>query len=587
MGKVPVGYQTAGETFSKLKNNLSEKYKLDSVKEIQHGIQCRLFCGENDIGILRIFESKKGTSLDLSQLKNEVIKQQVYASISNIFDIPTEGEFVLPKIYFLRDPEKIKKIQRAIKKTFSDRIKEFKPKRDVKYALKLNGCTIHQFKSGKLLIQGNPSSLSDELISIINKEIEDDVFESFLKIDTTKKRKITHAELKEHASRINIEPLVSERVYNFMFPNDQIEIKDALTIFALVKEREINLDNYVPIVRNFAIAYEGFLIKLFINLGLINEKGYVIDGREARVGTILNKFGKQSEFEEKWGHLFGRTKPFLGEKLDSYWKECRNKYLHSDPVSLAHIDNIKNAEAKTRELMCLMDDTFEVFEERLIEKSEDPEEVNATEVIGTDESGKGDYFGALVIAAVHVGKNEAQKLVLAGVRDSKDIHSEEIFRLEKLIKSTCKYDVVLVNPKKYNELYEKIKNLNKLLAWGHARALENMLDKIDCSIAVADQFGDESLIKDALMAKGKKIRLIQITKGERNIAVAAASVLARAEFLRSMERLSKEIKRPLPRGSSSPNVVATAKSIISNFDRDKLREVAKIHFKLTKQVLAD
>jgi ribonuclease HIII len=204
--------------------------------------------------------------------------------------------------------------------------------------------------------------------------------------------------------------------------------------------------------------------------------------------------------------------------------------------------------------------------------------------IGIDESGKGDYFGPLVIAAVHVTPRIAEDLEALNVRDSKKISDGMIKRLEVDIKTLCRHSVIAIGPERYNELYNKIRNLNRLLAWGHAKALETLLEQVPCERAVADQFGDERLILNALQEKGKKIQLEQRHKAEEDIAVAAASIVARAEFVRRLERLAAQWGVPLPKGAS-PAVEAAAKSVVKKHGQDGLAKVAKLHFKTTKAVL--
>ncbi|MEC4888675.1 MAG: ribonuclease HIII [Nitrospira sp.] len=207
------------------------------------------------------------------------------------------------------------------------------------------------------------------------------------------------------------------------------------------------------------------------------------------------------------------------------------------------------------------------------------------ERIGIDESGKGDYFGPLVIAAVFVNATTQGELALMQVRDSKKISDGRILEMAPDIKTICPHSIVAIGPQKYNELYAKIKNLNRLLAWGHARALENLLDQVSCERAIADQFGDERLILNALQDKGRKIVLEQRTKAESDIAVAAASILARAEFLLRLKRLSDEVGTTLPKGAS-PAVELAAKMVIKKHGKDRLETVAKLHFKTTQAVLA-
>ncbi|MBI1824048.1 MAG: ribonuclease HIII [Nitrospirae bacterium] len=205
--------------------------------------------------------------------------------------------------------------------------------------------------------------------------------------------------------------------------------------------------------------------------------------------------------------------------------------------------------------------------------------------IGTDESGKGDYFGPLVIAGVCLNAKIGEILTALGVKDSKKMTDKKILDLFPLIqKEALASEIVAISPEKYNDLYKKMKNLNFLLAWGHARVIENILIQIECQSALTDQFGDKSLVEKALMARGKKIVLEQRPGAEEDIAVAAASVLARGEFLQKMENLSKKEGVLLPRGASE-KVVQTATALFHRKGMEGLNRVAKIHFKTTQAVL--
>jgi ribonuclease HIII len=208
------------------------------------------------------------------------------------------------------------------------------------------------------------------------------------------------------------------------------------------------------------------------------------------------------------------------------------------------------------------------------------------ERIGIDESGKGDYFGPLVIAAVFVDATTQSELRLMEVRDSKKISDGRILEMAPDIKTICPHSVIAIGPQKYNELYAKIRNLNRLLAWGHAKALETLLERVTCERAISDQFGDERLILNVLQEKGRTITLEQRTKAESDLAVAAASILARAEFLLRLKRLSAEVGTTLPKGAS-PAVELAAKMIIKKHGQERLGSVAKLHFKTTKAVLAE
>jgi ribonuclease HIII len=213
-------------------------------------------------------------------------------------------------------------------------------------------------------------------------------------------------------------------------------------------------------------------------------------------------------------------------------------------------------------------------------------------VIGTDESGKGDYFGPLVSAGVYVDEQSAKKLLEFGVKDSKKLTDNKNIELAEKITKTCKghFSIVEISPKKYNELYDQFqregKNLNTLLAWGHAKSMEELLHKVECKVAIADQFADESFIINKLQERGKKLELIQAHKAEQNVAVAAASVLARATFLEKLSELSNEYGIEFPKGASS-TVVECAKKFIGSYGKESLRNVAKLHFKTTNEIFGN
>jgi len=205
--------------------------------------------------------------------------------------------------------------------------------------------------------------------------------------------------------------------------------------------------------------------------------------------------------------------------------------------------------------------------------------------IGTDESGKGDYFGPLVAAAVLVDARVAAELAAAGLRDSKQLSDGKVRKLAGQVRGCCPASVVAIGPEKYNDLYERMRNLNRLLAWTHARAIENLLAQVDCLRVVTDQFGDESFVRSALMERGKTVELVQYPGAEADVAVAAASVVARDEFLRRLAALGEGIGLTLPKGAGPP-VEEAAVAVVRSHGREVLRRVAKLHFRTTARILA-
>lgn len=202
--------------------------------------------------------------------------------------------------------------------------------------------------------------------------------------------------------------------------------------------------------------------------------------------------------------------------------------------------------------------------------------------IGVDESGKGDYFGPLVIAACYAEAWHEE--VLEGVMDSKKLSDKKAHVLAKQIKEHCPHAVITVGPEKYNELHAKIKNLNRLLEWGHGKAIEEVLKLQKCDLVISDQFANPAGLQKVLNTKGLDVRLISKVRAESDFAVAAASILARSEFLNKLDQLGRDIGVPLPKGAG-PQVDAVAKKLVASSGKEILRRIAKTHFKTTVKVL--
>lgn len=220
------------------------------------------------------------------------------------------------------------------------------------------------------------------------------------------------------------------------------------------------------------------------------------------------------------------------------------------------------------------------------------EEVQAPEQFtphfGVDESGKGDLLGPLVIAGVYVDEKLAKQFRDAGIRDSKGIGTDKKIReLADMIRKTeAPSELIVISPQKYNQLYASIGNLNSLLAWGHARVLENLCEKVPhCPRALSDKFANESVLQRALLEKGKKLQLDQRTKAESDYAVAAASILAREGFINWLDKTGARLGVVLPKGVSA-KVKAAAVTLIKREGPDIMPEIAKMHFKTTAEVMA-
>ena len=215
--------------------------------------------------------------------------------------------------------------------------------------------------------------------------------------------------------------------------------------------------------------------------------------------------------------------------------------------------------------------------------------------IGVDESGKGDFFGPLCVAAVYVNATVLEAWKTQGIRDSKSVGSDaQIERLNRVIRETpgCQVSVIAIGNEAYNRLHARHGSVNTVLAWGHARAIENLLERGALLNpppvrAISDQFASsKSTVQRALMDLGKGLPLVQRHRAEEDLAVAAASIVARHEYLARMKQLEKTYSMPLPRGAS-PAVESAAKALVERHGAEVLPKVSKLHFRTRYRVLGE
>ncbi len=207
--------------------------------------------------------------------------------------------------------------------------------------------------------------------------------------------------------------------------------------------------------------------------------------------------------------------------------------------------------------------------------------------VGVDESGKGDFFGPLCVAGVYINETIVKAWQDLGVRDSKNISSDKkISELAEKIRKTpgCVVTEVVIGNEKYNSLYVKMKSVNTMLAWGHARVIENLLGlKHQMNPppvkAISDQFAaSKDVTKKALMTLGRDLPLVQRHKAEEDLSVAAASILARDAFVTRLAKLEKQFEMELPKGASAA-VDEAARKFVERYGAENLAKVAKTHFR--------
>lgn len=484
--------------------------------------------------------------------------------------------------YILRDNHDILNLKKAFEgvegvKEFEDDIPDH-----VDYALNIvrgwASLKITQYKNLTLLLQGGFSGLYNDVVSIVdrycNPPVEDLINGATSEDSQSLVKESITIDLKTEA-KIKVQELIGENAFDFLEELDQKYLCSSFCLIKITEQRDI--PEYSGVVTQASKAFEGFLKKLLLDKRLITWD--VLEEKRERIG------GDTSDTLKKQLPFPKRQKTII-PILQTEWELSRNQLLHSDPVEPLELENIEAAKERFSAITKAIQEAYQAFYEYSLgnHSSKNNENHNIDSWIGTDESGKGDYFGPLVVAGVFVNEGTKQKLIELGVKDSKKLSDAKIRELAMKIKSTCKYSIVPIGPETYNELYDKIANLNKLLAWGHARAIENILEDTDCENALTDQFGDEKFVLNALLKKGKKIKLVQRPRAEEDVGVAAASILARDEFLRRLHKLSQYHRLNLPKGASQ-QVVIVAREIIRRKGEEELKKIAKLHFKTTKDAL--
>ena len=217
---------------------------------------------------------------------------------------------------------------------------------------------------------------------------------------------------------------------------------------------------------------------------------------------------------------------------------------------------------------------------------------NWTAWIGTDEAGKGDYFGSLAVAGVYVTPEIREILHALGVRDGKQLSDPQVRKLAQEMRLRCRENIswASLEPTRYNERYalfrRRGRNLNHLLASLHAEVIRDLVKRVDCRYVLVDRFAKEEVLETELqVVLNPDIRLVQMPKAESDIAVAAASIIARDMFLQQLEKLSKHHQIQLPKGASQ--VIDIGKQFVKQHGAESLRNVAKLHFRTTMDILDD
>ncbi len=220
-----------------------------------------------------------------------------------------------------------------------------------------------------------------------------------------------------------------------------------------------------------------------------------------------------------------------------------------------------------------------------------PESLFTHAHIGTDEAGTGDYFGPMTVSAVYVPEEKIAMLKAMGITDSKTLTDENIARLAKeIVRENIPYTLLTLDNKKYNKLQKKGWNQGKMKAMLHQHAIQKLLTKIDripIYGILIDQFCQPPSFLKHIGQEGLKLEknTFFMTKAESySTSVAAASILARAKFVKEMDRMSNQYGFPIPKGASNKVDEAAAYFIKKN-GIEALSQVAKMHFANTDKAL--
>lgn len=537
---------------------------------------------------------------------------------------------------------------------------------------------ITQYRTGMLMVQGRATRLFDEICDQLDRKLSQPPAERAARYIPEASRQAALSQMNQpEADTQGLTWLVEKlgrEAYEFLYPHDQETLLSGAMLLQTAQSIDLKLPDYSVLVMPFARAYEGFLVKLFIHIGLAEPEKIEKNVKSIQVGSWLNELPEL---------IVDTRHCHLGDDLKTAWTGSRHLLMHSDyvrqtrmatfdkayneicgviirafergfenfikqPIELDLTKRKKTIPEQSDQTLQKREVRLEDFDEewllsRLetagykierIEKSKSPikwrvmgenwqlfchrepkkmlivrgegqeefltwlhseEQARVQAIdsswpafeshIGADEAGKGDYFGPLVVAAVYVTAETGLDLIKLGIRDSKNISDSVVAELALEIRERCPSEVHILMPLEYNAAYQRHQNLNRLLAEAHAKVTQALVERTGCRRVVADQFADPQVLEKAVQQQGLVLELEQRTKGEADVAVAAASILARESFVAAIEDFRSKAGMDIPLGASSPKVVEVGQAIVRRWGQAALERIAKVNFKTTEQIL--
>ena len=561
--------KTLEGAYEKINEKLGEKdYTVLPFKRISYGIQFEVSKNKSS-GLIRVFSSdKKGVRLDLSQIKDKSLEEDVmlvfgYSQDENDASMERTGEFHSLCIgindFDSRMFRNLKYAQKDAEKLHELVIEKFEETKSKNICLTNREATRDKIIEALNLIKSQVKkedtvmifvASHGEAVQVNGGEFEYYIIPSNIDDNSISKSAISMSEIRSLVSSMN-----SDRKIVFLDTcySGGISRRDKNRVSEYAVEslfKQFTSENFVMICSSQPeqVSYECHRIQQ----GVFTH--FLLRGL---TGNIQSTKG---EIDLYTLYLF--LNKSVNDYAEQYFKaQQKPKFFGSisGPFSLPLLKNITHVPE---------------------EKKFSFEKINC---IGIDESGKGDYFGPLVVAAVYVDTEEKiNKLKEIGIKDSKKIQDSKIRLLAKRIKEICDNEVIAISPTRYNQLWETMLGLNEILAWSHAQSLEKVLQRnTNCDMAISDQFSGKEILLNKLKSNGKKIELIQRTKAEENVAVAAASILARDRFLEAMEIMERTFNQSFHRGANDKTI---ADGVLFTKKGGNLREVAKIHFSTTEKI---
>lgn len=454
--------------------------------------------------------------------------------------------------------------------------------------------SITQYFSGTLLVQGKSTPLFDDVCDFLDTMLAQpfsDKAQRFLPETefTTKSKEYLEKPSAENEALVWLQNQGLGKVIEYIPPETRQTLTSASGVRNSILITKSHLEDYSVIVMPFGKAYEGYLIHLAIDLKIVEPEDITVSAESIRIGEWIQKIKQSIPDHKRYSEI--------PDNLQAAWT-ARNKAIHADPdyrfstlssVSEAEQEIIKIINAMVRSHKLLIEEHIPLGIKKSSQNSKSliPRKDSSDDLwIGTDESGKGDFFGPLVVVGVLIDKKDEEYLMSKGVKDSKVLSDSVNKSLAIIIRERCKHKIINLGAKQYYEKYKEFGNLNQLLAWAHCEAITSLSGDMGVKYAIVDQFdSDQNLMIGQLKRIGCNIPLVQRPKAESDLAVAAASIVARDTFLEMINKLSIKCGYELPRGSADPKVVEIGKEIYLTKGKRELYKLCKTNFRQFREIV--